>query len=64
MSQLLALPATLKAILIVAAVTFATSDRLPVILISLFFNLAQLGGKSSGERMLRHGMVVSRSHDQ
>jgi hypothetical protein len=45
MSKLLTVLATLKAVLIVAVVTFATGDSLLVILISLLFNLAQLAAK-------------------
>jgi hypothetical protein len=63
MSKLLALLATLKAVLIVAAVTFATGDRLPVILISLLFNLTQLGAKPVGQTVPRDIVVVSSSRN-
>jgi hypothetical protein len=63
MSKLLALLATLKAILIVAAVTFATGDRLPVILVSLLFNLAELGAKPVGQAVPRDIVIVSSNHD-
>lgn len=63
MSKLLALLATLKAILIVAAVTFATGDRLPVILISLLFNLAEFGAKPVGQTAPRDIVIVSSNHD-
>jgi hypothetical protein len=60
MSKLLALLATIKAILIVPAVMFAAGDRVPVILISLLFNLAELGAKpsrSDGATRYRHRLV-------
>jgi hypothetical protein len=60
MSKLLALLASAKAILIVAATTFATGDRLPVVLISLLFNLAELGAKpvgQAGPRDFRHRLI-------
>jgi hypothetical protein len=63
MSKLLALLATLKAILIVAAVTFATGDRLPVILISLLFNLVEFGAKPVGQTVRRDIVIVSSNHD-
>jgi len=44
MSKLLAILASLKAILIAASVAFARGDILPVILISILLNLAELGG--------------------
>jgi hypothetical protein len=46
MSKLLAIAASLKSILIVASVALARGDMLPVILLSVLFNLAQLGAKS------------------
>jgi hypothetical protein len=63
MSKLLALLATLKAILIVATVTFATGDGLPVILISLLFSLADLGAKPVGQTVPRDIVIVSSNHD-
>ena len=48
MSKLLAILATLKAILIAASVAFARGDMLPVILISILLNLTQLGAKPIG----------------
>jgi hypothetical protein len=53
MSKLLAILATLKAILIAASVAFARGDMLPVILISILFNLAQLGEKPVGQAVPR-----------
>jgi hypothetical protein len=64
MSKLLAIVATLKAILIAAGVAFARGEMLPVILISVLFNLAQLGAAGSGQAVPRDPVVVSRSHDQ
>jgi hypothetical protein len=43
MSKLLAILASLKAILIAASAAFAGGDMLPVILISILLNLTQLG---------------------
>jgi hypothetical protein len=48
MSKLLAILATLKAILIAASIAFARGDMLPVILISILLNLTQLGAKPIG----------------
>jgi Na+/H+-dicarboxylate symporter len=63
MSKLLATLATVKAILIAASVAFARGDMLPVILISILFNLAQLGAKPVGQAVPRDTIVASRSHD-
>jgi Na+/H+-dicarboxylate symporter len=63
MSKLLAILATLKAILIVASVALARGDILPVILISVLFNLAQSGAKPVGQAVPQDTIVVSRSHD-
>ena len=63
MSKLLAIVASLKAILIAASVAFARGDMLPVILISVLFNLAQLGAKPV-QAVPRDTIVVSRSHDE
>ena len=64
MSKLLAIAATLKAILIAASFALARGDMLPVILISVVLNLAQLGAKSSSERVQRDSMVAARNHDR
>jgi len=48
MSKLLAIVTSLMAILIAASVAFARGDMLPVILISVLFNLVQLGAKPGG----------------
>jgi hypothetical protein len=53
MSKLLAIVAPLKAILITASVAFARGDVLPVILISVLFNLGQLGAKPGAGRAAR-----------
>jgi hypothetical protein len=63
MSKLLALLVTLKAILILAAVRFATGEALPVILISLVLNLAELGAKPAGQMVPRDIVIVSSKHD-
>jgi hypothetical protein len=63
-SKLLAIAATLKAILIAASFALARGDMLPVILISVLFNLTQLGGKPSTEQVERDSLVASRSHDR
>jgi hypothetical protein len=62
MLKLLAIAASLKAILIAASVAFARGDVLPAILISVLFNLVQLGAKPVGQAA-RDTVVVSRSHD-
>jgi hypothetical protein len=64
MSKLLAIGATLKAILIVAGIAFERGEILPVILISVLFNLAQLGAKPIGQTMPRDTIVVSPSDDR
>jgi hypothetical protein len=63
-SKLLAIAATLKASLFAASVALARGDMLPVILISVLFNLAQLGAKPVGQAVPRDTIVVSRSHDE
>ena len=64
MSKLLAIVATLKAILFAASIALARGDMLLVILISALFNLAQLGAKPSSERVQRDSMAASRNHDR
>ena len=63
MSKLLAIGTSLKAILIAASIAFARGDVLPAILISVLFNLVQLGTKPVGQAAPRDTIVVSRSHD-
>jgi hypothetical protein len=64
MSKLLAIVAALKATLIAASFALARGDMLPVILISLAFNLAQLGTKPLGQVGQRDTVVVPRSQDE
>jgi hypothetical protein len=64
MSKLFAIVASLKAILIAASVALARGDMLSVILISVLFNLAQLGAKQVGQSVPRDSMVVSPSDDR
>jgi hypothetical protein len=63
MSKLLAILASLKAILIAASIAFARGDMLPVILISILLNLAELGAKPAGHAEPRDAIVVPRSLD-
>jgi hypothetical protein len=63
-SKLLAIAATLKAVLIAASFTLARGDMLSVILISALFNLIHLGAKPPSERVQRDSMVASRSNDR
>jgi hypothetical protein len=63
MSKLLALLSTLKAILIVAALAFATGETLPLILISLVLNLAALGAKPAGQTVPRDIVIASPNRD-
>ena len=64
MSKLLAIAAGLKAILIAASVALARGDMFPVIVISVLFNLAQLGAKPVGQTVPRDTMTVSQSDDR
>ena len=64
MSKLLAIVASLKAILVAASVAFARGDMLPVILISVLLNLAQLGAKLVGQVVPRDTISVSRSQER
>jgi hypothetical protein len=64
MSKLLAMMATLKAILIAACVALARGDMLGVILISVLFSLAELGAKPVGQTAPRDSMTVSESSDR
>ena len=63
MSKLLAVLASLKAILIAASVAFARGEMLPVILISILLNFAQLGAKPGGHAEPGGTIVVPRSLD-
>ena len=62
MSKLLAIVASLRAILIASSVAFARGDMLPVILISVLFHVAQLRARPVGQAVPRDTIVVSRSH--
>jgi hypothetical protein len=59
MSKPFAIVASLKAILIAASVALARGDMLSVILISVLFNLAELGGKPVRQTVPRDNMAVS-----
>ena len=59
MSKFLAIAATLKAILLAASMALARGELLPVILISLLFNFAQLGAKPIAQTVPRDTIVVS-----
>jgi hypothetical protein len=63
-AKLLAIAASLKAMLIATSFALARGDMLSVILISALFNLAHLVAKPSSERGQHDGIVASRSHDQ
>jgi hypothetical protein len=63
MSKLLAILASLKAILIAASVAFARGDMLPVILITILLNLAESGAKPGGHAEPGDTIVVPRSLD-
>ena len=64
MSKLLAIVTGLKAILITASIALSRGDVLPVIVISVLFNLAQLGTKPVSQALPEDAIVVSRSHDE
>ena len=64
MSKLLAMVATLKAILIAACVALARGDMLGVILISVLFSLTELGAKPVSQAVPRDSVAVSESNDR
>jgi hypothetical protein len=64
MSTFLAVAASLKAILVAASVALARGDMLSVILISVLFNLAELGARPAGQTVPRENMAVSQSDDR
>ena len=64
MSKLLAILASLKAILLAASLAFARGDMLPVILISILLNLSQLGAKPIGQALLRDAVASPPSQDR
>jgi hypothetical protein len=63
MSKLLAIVASLKVIFITASIAFVRGDMLPVILLSVVFNLAQLGAKPFGQTLSKDTIVISSDHD-
>ena len=63
MSKLIAIAATLKAILIAASFALARGDMLLVVLISALLTLTQLGAKPSSEKVQLASITASRSHD-
>jgi hypothetical protein len=63
MSKLLAIVASLKGILVAASIALARGDMLPVILLSILFNLVQLGAKPIGHAAPRDIIVISSDHD-
>jgi hypothetical protein len=64
MPKLLAIVTSLKAILVTASIALSRGDMLPVILISVLFNLAQLGSKPVSQVLSEDTIVASRSHDE
>ncbi len=64
MSKALAILISLKAILITAGVAIARGEMIPVILVSVLFNLIQLGTKPVGLAGPRDVGVISRGHDE
>ena len=63
MSKLLAIMASLKGILLAVSLALARGDMLPVILISVLFNLAHLGAKPIGQTVPRDTIVISSDHN-
>ena len=63
MSKLLAIGASLKGIFIMASIAFVRGDMLPVILISVLFNLAHLSAKPSGQAETKDTIVIASDHD-
>jgi hypothetical protein len=59
MTKLLAFGASLKGIFIMASIAFVRGDMLPVILISVLFNLAHLSAKPFGQTVPRDTIVIS-----
>jgi mannose/fructose/N-acetylgalactosamine-specific phosphotransferase system component IIC len=64
MSTFLAVAASLKAILVAASVALARGDMLSVILISVLFNLAELGARPVGQTVPPNSVAVSESNDR
>jgi Na+/H+-dicarboxylate symporter len=59
MTKFLAIGASLKAILITASFAFVRGDMLPVIVISVLFNLAHLSTKPFGQALQRDTIVIA-----
>jgi hypothetical protein len=63
MSKLLAIVASLKGIFIMASIAFVRGDMLPVILLSVVFNLAQLGAKPIGQTLPKDTIMIASDHE-
>jgi Na+/H+-dicarboxylate symporter len=59
MTKFLEIGASLKAILITASFAFVRGDMLPVIVISVLFNLAHLSAKPFGQAVPKDTIVIS-----
>jgi Na+/H+-dicarboxylate symporter len=64
MSKLLAVAASLKAILVASSFALARGELLPVIVISALFSLAQLNAKPIDQAVLRDPVERSSSRDR
>ena len=64
MSKLLAVAASLKAILVASSFALARGDILPVIVISALFSLTQLNAKPIDQAVLRDPVENSSSRDR
>ena len=53
----------MKAILITASFAFVRGDMLPVIVISVLFNLAHLSAKPFGQAVPKDTIVIASDHD-
>ena len=63
MTKLVAIIASLKGVFIMASIAFVRGDMLPVILISVLFNLAHLSAKPSGQAVTKDTIVIASDHD-
>jgi Na+/H+-dicarboxylate symporter len=59
MTKFLEIGASLKAIFITASFAFVRGDMLPVIVISVLFNLAHLSAKPFGQAVPKDTIVIS-----
>ena len=59
MTKLLAFGASLKGVFIMASIAFVRGDMLPVILISVLFNLAHLNTKPFGQALQQDTIVIA-----